>query len=311
MSELAISTDGLTKHYPKVRAVDGLNLRVPRGSVYGFLGRNGAGKTTTIRMLMGLARPTTGSARILDMSWPHDGLAILQRTAFLGEKKLLFESMTGRDLVRFNRAFFPTWSEALAEKCVRRLEIPMDQPFKKASHGNRTKLCLLMALAQGAELLILDEPTSGTDPVIIDELLKLLIEGYAGDGRTIFLSSHYLAEVERLADWVGIINEGKLLLEARLDDIRMDFRRIIASGNALPSSQDAQIISAVPFGSLHEYIVRNDVDRFVADLRNQGATIVDVSSLNLSEVFLQLVHKEEPCISGNAGATPASVSSST
>jgi ABC-2 type transport system ATP-binding protein len=309
MSDLAISTSGLQKHYRKVRAVDGLDLRVPRGSIYGFLGRNGAGKTTTIRMMMGLIHPTSGSTSVLGMRWPEDQIGILQRTGYVGERKNLFDSMTGNDLVRFNRGFFPGWSDELAAKYARRLEVPMDRRFKKLSLGNRTKLCLLMALAQGAELLILDEPTSGLDPVITDQLLKVLIEDYASEGRTIFLSSHNLAEVEKIADWVGIIDSGKLLLEARLDDIRTEFRRITASGNALPAGRTEQIVSVIRSGAVHEYVVRRDADRFAAELRGQGAAVVDMSPMNLSEVFLQLVRKEEPCTTGNAGEITESVSS--
>jgi len=305
MSGVAISTEALAKYYPKVRAVDGLNLRVPRGSVYGFLGRNGAGKTTTIRMLMGLTRPSAGSFQVLDMHWPHDRLAMFQRVAYVGERKLLFDSMTGRELLRFNRTFFATWSDALTKTCVQRLDIPLDQPFKKLSRGNQTKLCLLMAVAQGAELLIIDEPTSGLDPIAQDELLKLLIEEFAGNERTVFLSSHHLAELERVADWIGIIDNGKLLLEARLDDIRSSYRRVTASGNALPVPKDARVISAIQSGSTCDYILRSESDHFVAELRSQGVAIVDVSPLNLSDIFLHLVRKEEPCTPGNVGVTPA------
>jgi ABC-2 type transport system ATP-binding protein len=310
MTEYAITTAQLAKIYPGVRAVDGLDLRVPRGSIYGFLGRNGAGKTTTIRMLMGLASPTHGSASILGLQWPVDRLAILQRVGYLSEKKLLFEAMTGRDLMRFNRPYFPRWSDEAAKRYAERLEIPMDRSFRKLSQGNRTKLCLLLALAQGAELLVLDEPTSGLDPVVMDELLRVLIEDYAGEGRTIFLSSHNLAEVEKIADWVGIIHQGKLLLEAPLEEIRADFRRVAASGNNLPAQPNAQIFSVVSSGSFTEYFVRNDAERFAAGLRAQGAAVLETSPLNLEQVFLQLVKKEEPCISGNIGATPAAVSSS-
>jgi ABC-2 type transport system ATP-binding protein len=309
MSDLAISTSRLQKHYRKVRAVDGLDLRVPQGSIYGFLGRNGAGKTTTIRMMMGLVHPTSGSTTVLNLRWPDDQLGILQRVGYVGERKNLFDSMTGNDLVRFNRGFFPAWSDELAAKYARRLEVPMDRRFKKLSLGNRTKLCLLIALAQGAELLILDEPTSGLDPVITDQLLKVLIEDYASEGRTIFLSSHNLAEVEKIADWVGIIDGGKLLLEARLDDIRTHYRRITATGNALPSGRTEQVVSVIRSGAVNEYVLRQDAERFAAELRGQGATILDVSPLNLSEVFLQLVRKEETCITGNAGEIIESVSS--
>ena len=189
---------------------------------------------------MGLVRPTWGSGRVMGMNIKTDMLAILERTGYVAEKKNLFDSMTGQELLRFNRAFFPTWSDPLAVKYTTRLEIPLERPFKTLSLGNRTKLFLLMALAQGADLLIVDEPTQGLDPVVTEELTKILIEDHANEGHTVFLSSQDLAAVEQVADWVGIIHEGKLLLEARLDDIRTEFRRISASGNALPTSRTQQ-----------------------------------------------------------------------
>ena len=303
MTEWAIETQKLSKRYGKLQAVDGLDLRVPKGSIYAFLGRNGAGKTTTIHMLMGLLHPTGGTATVLSMHCLEQRINIAGRTGYLGEKKMLFESMTGNDLVRFNRAYFPKWSDDLAKKYAQRMELPMDREFKKLSQGNRTKLGLLLAMAQGAELLILDEPTSGLDPVVTDDLLQLLIEDFSNEGRTIFLSSHHLSEVERIADWVGIIDNGKLRLEARLDDIRAEYRRIRASGTGLPSMRSAQVLSANVDGANADYVVTQDADSFAATLRNQGATILDIAPMNLSEIFLQLLRKEEACISGNTGST--------
>ena len=115
------------------------------------------------------------------------------------------------------------------------LEIPMKQKFRRLSTGSQTKLCLLLALAQGAELLVLDEPTAGLDPVVTDQLLRALVDDFANEGRTLFLSSHHLSEVERIADWVGIIDHGKLLLEAGLDDLRANFRRVRVVGENLPA----------------------------------------------------------------------------
>ena len=215
MSDLVIETHSLQKHYGNTHAVDGLEMHVPRGSVYGFLGRNDAGKTTTIRLLAGLIQPTGGHARVLDLDPQSDRIAVLERTGFVIDKMLL-PSMTGNDLVRFNRGFFPRWSDALARKYADALEIPMKQKFRKLSAGNQTKLCLLLALSQGAEPLVLDEPTAGLDPIVTDQLLRIIIDDFAGEGRTLLLSSHHLSEVERLADWIGIIDHGKLLLQAQL-----------------------------------------------------------------------------------------------
>lgn len=290
MTEPVIETQSLVKRYGRVVALDGLSLAVPRGAVYGFLGRNGAGKTTAIRVLAGLARPQSGEARVLGLHPERDRLAILSRTGFVIEKMLL-NGMTGDDLVRYNRSFFPSWSGALAKKYADALEVPMNRKFRKLSHGNRTKLCLLLALAQGAELLVLDEPTLGLDPVVTDQLLRLLIDDFAASGRTLFISSHHLSEVEKIADWVGIIHRGRLLLEAQLDDIRANYARVRASGNGLPRSAP-EILTVSETEGVSEYVFRSGAEAFAAELRRHGAMILDVSPMNLSEIFLELVGKE-------------------
>jgi ABC-2 type transport system ATP-binding protein len=290
MNDLAIETHALHKHYGDIRAVDGLDMHVPRGAVYGFLGRNGAGKTTTIRLLAGLAHASGGAMRVLDLDPRVDSEAILARTGLVIEKMLL-PSMTGNDLVRFNRGFFPRWSDALARKYAEVFELDMTRKFKKLSTGNRTKLCLLLALAQGAELIMLDEPTAGLDPVVTDQLLRVMVEDFANEGRTLFLSSHHLSEVERIAEWVGIIDHGKLLLEARLDDMRTSFRRVRVVGEALPLAEWPDIVSANSGEGTTEYVVRANADAFAAHLQSQGATVLDVTPLNLSEIFLEVVGK--------------------
>jgi ABC-2 type transport system ATP-binding protein len=290
MSDLAIETHALHKHYGDIRAVDGLDMHVPRGAVYGFLGRNGAGKTTTIRMLAGLAHASGGNMRVLDLDPRTDSVAILARTGLVIDK-MLIPSMTGDDLVRFNRGFFPRWSDALARKYAEVLELDMKRKFKKLSTGNRTKLCLLLALSQGAELILLDEPTAGLDPVVTDQLLRVMVEDFANEGRTLFLSSHHLSEVERIAEWVGIIDHGKLLLEGRLEDMRSNFRRVRVVGEALPLAVWPDLVSANTGEGTTEYVVRADADAFAAQLASQGATVLDVTPLNLSEIFLEVVGK--------------------
>lgn len=294
MSELAIETHALSKrfgtHAAPVIALDRVNLHVERGSIYGFLGRNGAGKTTAIRILAGLSPATSGNARVLGFEAGRDSIAILERTGFVIEKMLL-PYMTGRELLRFNKGFFPAWSDAQAKRYADALEIPMDRKFKKLSHGSKTKLCLLLALAQNPELLILDEPTSGLDPVVTDQLLRVLVEDFANDGRTILMSSHHLSEVEKIADWVGILDNGKLLLEARLDDIRASYRRIRVTGERVPS-KSPEILTTSASEGVTEYVLCGGEEHFLADLRNNGATILEVLPMNLSEIFLELAGKE-------------------
>jgi ABC-2 type transport system ATP-binding protein len=288
MSDLAIETNSLHKRFGELHAVDGLDLRVPRGAVYGFLGRNGAGKTTTIRMLAGLARASSGEMRVLDLDPLVDSVGILERTGVVIDKMVL-PSMTGNDLARFNRGFYPRWSDQLLARYADVLEVPMDRKFRNLSTGNRTKLCLLLVLAQGAELLMLDEPTSGMDPVVTDQLLRILVEDFASDGRTLFLSSHHLSEVERVADWIGIIDHGKLLLEAELDNVRASFRRVRIAGDSLVAVGANEIVSTNVSEGTTEYVVRVDAEGFAARLRSQGAIVLDVAPMSLSEIFLELV----------------------
>lgn len=290
MSEYVVETRGLTKIYGRLAAVDGLNMRVERGSIYGFIGRNGAGKTTTLRMLAGLTKASSGTARVLGIEARRDQVGILERTGFVIDT-ILLPWMTGRDLVRFNRGFFPAWQDSLVARYADALDIPMDRKFKKLSQGNKTKLCLLLALAQNPELLVLDEPTAGLDPVVTDQLLRVLVEDFANDGRTILMSSHHLSEVERIADWVGIVDKGKLLLEARLDDIRSHYRRIRVVGERLPSTSP-ELLAVSSAEGVTEYVMSAGAEAFSAELSSQGATVLEVSPLNLSEIFLVLVGKE-------------------
>lgn len=289
MTEFAIRTDALRKTYGDLAAVRGLSLRVPRGSIYGFLGRNGAGKTTTIKMLSGLTRPTSGSAHVLGMDVSTDRIAIFHRTAFVTEKKTLYPALTVADLVRFSRGFYPTWSDSAVEKYARLFEIPMKQKFEKLSNGNQTKAWLLLALAQGADLLILDEPTTALDPVTVDQLLRALAQQ---EGCTIFFSSHQLEEVERIAEYVGVIGRGQLMLESTVEDIKNQFRLITAAGDGLPARTSEQIVSVDVEKNFYRYVIRTDADGFVAELSRNGATVTSVSPLNLREIFLRTAGKE-------------------
>jgi len=293
MNELAIDTKDLAKTYAGIHAVSGINLTVPRGAIYGFLGRNGAGKTTTIKMLLGLTRPTAGAAHVLGMDVSTERMAILQRTAFVSEKKTLYPSLTPSELVRFSRDFYTTWSDSSVEKYARLLEIPMKQRFERLSNGNQTKVWLLLALSQGADLLILDEPTTALDPVSVDQLLHVLTEDGLDRGCTIFFSSHQLEEVERIAEYTGVIEQGKLLMESRLDDIKSDFRLITAAGEALPTQISSQVLSVVNEGNFYRYVVTKNAESFAAGLSQNGARVTNIVPLSLREIFLQLVRKEQ------------------
>lgn len=292
MSGWAIETTELAKYYGKTKALNGLTLHAPYGTVYGFLGRNGAGKSTTLKILMGLARATSGAARVLGEAARPENLRVLERTAYVGENKPLYESMTPAEMARFTRGFYRTWSDEAAARYAKMLDIPMQRKIRTLSKGNRTKVSLMLAMAQSAELLLFDEPTDGLDPVYLDDVLRELMTRHVGAGRTVFFSSHDLSEVEQVAEWVGIIDDGRMLLEARLDDIRENYRMVIASGNALPD-KGAHVMALTREGNYSKYVLTCEGDVWAASLTNNGATVLETRAMNLREVFLALLRKEK------------------
>ncbi len=308
MSKLAVQTNDLVKTYGVLRnrstAVDGLSLRVPEGAIYGLLGRNSAGKTTTLRMLLGLARPNSGMIRVLGCDPTRDAerVRMLAQVGFVPEDKALL-GYSARRHFEINRRFYPeTWSDALAVKVCDRLELPLDVPFAKLSLGNKTKLALATAIAQRSRLLILDEPTTGLDPVALDALLRLLVEDCTADGRTILLSSHQLAEIEQIADQIGIMDRGRLLVEGPLDEIRAQFARVTVAGSGLPAAGGC-VLTARRDRHGMQYVLRGEHAEFVRGLVAQGATVVESSPLSLNEIFLEMCRRaEDRDVSDDGGA---------
>lgn len=203
-------TSALTKFYGKHRGVLDLNLEVRQGEIFGYLGPNGAGKTTTIRLLLDFIRPSGGRATLWGLDAHRESQAIRRRVGYLPGELALYDRLTGQELLRYlaNLRGGVTWS--YVEALARRLECDLSRPIRTLSRGNKQKLGLLQALMHRPELLILDEPTSGLDPLMQQEFYRLLAEVRA-EGRTVFLSSHNLPEVERICDRVGIIREGRLI----------------------------------------------------------------------------------------------------
>ncbi len=223
----AIETDGLTKHYGSFEAVCDLTMRVAKGSITGFLGQNGAGKSTTIKMLLGMIRPTRGQARVLDFNAINEkeSIEMRKRVAYVAEDKRLYDYMTVRQIIGFTKSFYPNWRTDIEKRLLDDFRLPLDRATKKLSKGMRTQTALLLALARGAEFLILDEPTEGLDPVVTEKVLQLVV-GAAADGATVFFSSHQIAEVEQVADRVLLIDKGQLVLDSPIEAISQDYRRI-------------------------------------------------------------------------------------
>ena len=215
----AIETFGLTKRYGAVTAVADLSLRVEPGQVFGFLGPNGAGKSTTIRMLLALQRPTRGRATLLGLDAAADNVKLHRRTGYLPGDLELFPRLTGRQHITWFARARGDVDDALVRQLIERFQVVADRPVRELSKGNRQKIGLVLAFMHRPELLVLDEPTSGLDPLMQHEFADLLRET-ADQGRTVFLSSHELDEVQRVADRIGIIKQGRLAAENTVDGLR-------------------------------------------------------------------------------------------
>ena len=220
MSELAISTAGLTKRFGRVLAVDGIELKVPTGSVYGFLGRNGAGKTTTIQMLMGMLDPTAGQMRVMGFDPLREDVAMKRVVSYVPERVQMYDWMTVREIVGFGANIHPHWQTPTADELIERFELPLDRKVGTLSRGMQGKLALALAMASHPKLLILDDPTMGLDAVVRREFVESIVGVLQETGVTVFFSSHIIDDVERVADWIAILHEGKLLLQEPLDDLK-------------------------------------------------------------------------------------------
>ncbi len=217
--ETILEIDGLVKHYGKVEAVRGIDLEVRRGEVFGFLGPNGSGKSTTLRCLLGLLRPTAGRIHAFGLDATQDGVAIRGRLAYVPGELRLPDRLTGIDFVasvgRLRGGFDPGKRDALAE----RLRLDLHRPLRDLSTGNRRKVALLLAFLADAELLVLDEPTNGLDPLMQHEFLTLVRETRTA-GTTVLLSSHDLSEVQRVADRVAVLRSGEVVARGTVQELR-------------------------------------------------------------------------------------------
>ncbi|HVG53528.1 MAG TPA: ABC transporter ATP-binding protein [Vicinamibacterales bacterium] len=284
----ALKVDNLVKTYDH-RALDRMSFRVPRGSICGFLGPNGAGKTTTLRIVMGFAFAEAGSVDVLGGGAMSPQL--LQRIGFVPEVKELYPFARAGEMIRLTRGFYPRWDYQLEAELLRDFDIPLRSWCTKLSKGTKTRLALLLAVCRNADLLILDEPTEGLDPVASDRLMRLLVQQVADRQVTVLFSTHQLSEVEQIADYMVMVNHGRAVLEGSLDEIRQRHQRVrIVIDNdrvEVPAAfsgwrRDGRFLT----GLSHEAPAVL-AERFAA----AGVTVLDAEPATLKEVFLAQAEK--------------------
>ena len=234
MSEPVINLSELTRRFGATTALDAVTLSLPRGAVYGLVGANGAGKTTLIKHILGLLRAECGSVRVFGLDPVADPVGVLSRIGYLSEENDLPGWMRVDELIRYTRAFYPAWDDGYAEELRQTFALESAAKIKTLSKGQKARAGLHIALAHRPELLVLDEPSSGLDPIVRRDILGAVFRTIADEGRTVLFSSHLLDEVEQVADHVTMISHGRIVLSAPLEAIRESHR----SGARVPSLEE-------------------------------------------------------------------------
>jgi ABC-2 type transport system ATP-binding protein len=286
----AIVIDNLTKYYGPRRVVNSVNLRVPAGCVYGFLGRNGAGKSTLIKMLMGMVQPDVGTASLLGEDIAELRPVTRARIAYLAEGHPLYRWMTVAQAVKFTRGFYEqeSWHDRFLAEILDHFNISPRSKIGRLSNGQRAQVSLALALAPDPQLLILDDPTLGLDTVVRRDFLESMIHLIQRSGRTIFLSSHILGDVERVADRIGILVDGVLRVDCPTDTFKAALRRVVLEfSGSVPQFPACQgLVSQRQIGGKLEIVVVNYGQVHAELAEALGARHVEVLEMNLEDAFI-------------------------
>jgi ABC-2 type transport system ATP-binding protein len=288
MSESVISIRGLTRHFGKKAALHDVTLEVPRGCVFGLVGENGAGKTTLIKHILGLLKAQVGIVRVFDRDPVEDPVGVLGRIGCLSEDRDLPDWMRIDEMLRYMQAFYPTWDERFADELCRRFELEPRQRVGTLSRGQRARAGLITALAHRPDLLVLDEPSSGLDPIVRQDILSAIVRTVADEGRTVLFSSHLLDEVERVADRVAMVHEGRLVISDAMDQIKLVHRRFTVRF-AQPQYAPPQLKGALGCtgeGLEWTFLANGGSEELRQAVADHGGSIVEEATPSLEEIYV-------------------------
>jgi len=283
-----IEISGLSRKFGDKLVLNQVSLQVPRGRVFGLVGANGAGKTTLIKHILGLLKAESGSVRVLGFDPVADPVAVLSRTGFLSENRDLPPWMRVDELLRYTRSFYPRWDSGYAEELRRQFGLEGTTKIKHLSRGENAKAGLLLALAFRPDLLLLDEPSSGLDPLVRRDILEAIIRTVADEGRTVFFSTHLMDEVERVADDIAMMFDGRVALEGSLEEIKRDHHRLVLRFDAPPAAvpKVPGVLSIAGSGREWTVICNGSRPEAVAAMARLGGRVVAEETPSLDEIFV-------------------------
>src|SRR5881394_4483151 len=268
-----------------------LAVNVPTGSMYGFLGPNGSGKTTTIRLMLGLLRPIKGTITVLGGAVPRESPRILARTGYVPEQPHLYTSLTIAEALAFHAAFYPTWDWQWANELLGQFQLRRDQGLARLSKGEMGKLEMLLALAQRPELLVLDEPTDGLDPVVRRDVLSALLDYVAQRHATVIISSHLVHELERFCDWIGVMDDGRLITEVPMQRFKNGLKRLRVGGTPTTRGDTPFVLLGrePSDGAGETWLVRDWEPQMASYFEGAGVSLDAVIDLDLEDGFVELL----------------------
>jgi ABC-2 type transport system ATP-binding protein len=286
----AIETYALTYRAGKHFEIRDLALHVREGSIYGFLGPNGAGKTTTIRLLLGMLRALSGTITVLGRRVPNEMARIMAQTGYVPEWPHLYPYLTLEQAVRFHATFYDGFDLDYAGDLRRSFGLPLERKLSQLSKGEMGKLHMLLALAQRPKLLVLDEPTDGLDPVVRRDVLSALLDFCSQGSATVFISSHLVHELERICDWVGVLDNGKLVVELPMQSFKNGIKRIrVSHAPSLVGDTPFVLLQRESVGLDQVWVVRGWQPPMVQWFEGAGATVREIVDLDLEEGFVELL----------------------
>ena len=281
-----IEVKNVVKRFDGFAALDGLNITVPKGAVYGLVGPNGAGKSTIIRHLAGIYRQDLGEV-LIDGEPVFENPAVKDRIAYIPDDIFYYTQATIRDMMKFYRDVYPRFDTACFEKLGEAFQLDLKRPVRKLSKGQQKQAAFWLALSQRPEVVILDEPVDGLDPVMRRQVWSLLLSDVAERGTTVLVSSHNLRELEDVCDHVGIMNHGKMLLERSLSELQDNIVKIqlaFGEGGSLP--EGLEVLHETVTGRLHQLILRGRAEELSEKLAAAHPLFLDVLPLTLEEIFI-------------------------
>lgn len=283
-----IKMENVSKSFDKLMAIEDICLAIQKGSIYGLIGSNGAGKTTLIKLLAGIYQQDKGSITI-EGEPLFENISLKKKLFYIPDQPYFWPHYTTRQMAHFYKSIYPTWSEKRFTYLAESFELDVNKKLHSFSKGWQRQAAFIMALSAKPQILILDEPMDGLDPVVRKRMKNLLIQDVADRDMTILMSSHNLREVEDICDHIGMIHHGKMIFEKELDELKEDIHKVqVAYKAGVPEDLLAQlhVLHAEKRGSVHLYIVRGNGNEIVKSIRQTNPVIFDMLPLTLEEIFI-------------------------